>query len=323
MPFNSILDRNDAAALIPDETSREIIKGVAEMNPIMNLARRLPNMASSQRTMPVLSALATAYFVNGDTGLKETSEIAWGNVSITAEELAVIVPVPEAVLDDSDYDIWGEVRPALSEAFSVAITAAVLYGTNIPASWSVSLGAAGLFARANAAGHVVSAANYADLYEAIMGESNAGVDGLFMTLEADGFMHTGHIASAGMRGRLRNVRDVNGVPLFVRSMQDSVRFELDGSPIYFPTDGSVIDATSWMFTGDWTQLVYAFRQDITYKLLDQAVIQDGAGNIVYNLAQQDMVALRAVMRLGWALPNPINRMNANAATRLPFAVLTA
>ena len=67
MPFNSILDRNDAAALIPDETSREIITGVAEMNPIMNLARRLPNMASSQRTMPVMSALASAYFVNGDT----------------------------------------------------------------------------------------------------------------------------------------------------------------------------------------------------------------------------------------------------------------
>lgn len=323
MPFNSVIDRNDAAALIPTETSREIIKGVAEMNPLLQLARRLPNMATSQRTMPVLSALATAYFVNGDTGLKETSEIAWGNVSISAEELAVIVPVPEAVLDDAEYDIWGEVRPALSEAFSVAITAAVLYGTNIPASWTTSLGAAGLFARATAAGHVVSAANYADLYEAIMAESGAGVDGLLMTIEADGFMATGHIASMAMRGRLRNVRDLDGNPIFTRSMQERTRYELDGAPIYFPTDGSVVDATSWVFSGDWTQLVYAFRQDITYKLLDQAVIQDQAGNIIYNLAQQDMVALRAVMRLGFALPNPINRMNANAATRLPFAVLTA
>ena len=232
-------------------------------------------------------------------------KIAWGNVSITAEELAVIVPVPEAVLDDADYDIWGEVRPALSEAFSVAITAAVLYGTNIPASWSVSLGAAGLFARATAAGHVVSAANYADLYEAIMGETNAGAAACSCP-EADGFMHTGHIGSAAMRGRLRNVRDINGVPLFVRSMQDTVRYELDGSPIYFPTDGTVIDATSWMFTGDWTQLVYAFRQDITYKLLDQAVIQDGAGNIVYNLAQQDMALRGSCDWLGPAQPDQPN-----------------
>ena len=76
-----------------------------------------------------------------------------------------------------------------------------------------------------------------------------------------------------------------------------------------------------MFSGDWSQLVFSIRQDITYKILDQAVIQDGAGNIVFNLAQQDMVALRCVMRCGWALPNPTNRVNTNDSTRYPFAVL--
>lgn len=323
MPYNSVISRADAAALIPTEESREIMKSVASLNPILQLARRLPNMSTAQRTIPVTNALATAYFVNGDTGLKQTTDLDWAGVTLTAEELAVIVPVPEAVLADSDYDIWGEVRPAMTEAFSVAITGAALYGTNIPATWTTALGAAGLFARATAAGHVVSNALYADLYEAIMGETGAGVDGLLMVLEADGFMATGHIASAGMRGRLRNVRDINGNPIFNRSMQDRTRYELDGSPIYFPTDGTIVDGTSWMFSGDWSQLVYAMRQDITYKVLTEAVIQDAAGNIVYNLAQQDMVALRAVMRLGIALPNPINRMNQTAATRLPFAVLTA
>jgi len=323
VPYNSVISRADAAALIPTEESREIMKSVASLNPILQLARRLPNMSTAQRTIPVTNALATAYFVNGDTGLKQTTNLDWAGVTLTAEELAVIVPVPEAVLADSDYDIWGEVRPALTEAFSVAITGAALYGTNIPATWTTALGAAGLFARATAAGHVVSNAVYADLYEAIMGETNAGVDGLLMLLEADGYMATGHIASAGMRGRLRNVRDINGNPIFNRSMQDRTRYELDGSPIYFPTDGTIVDGTSWMFSGDWSQLVYAMRQDITYKVLTEAVIQDAGGNIIYNLAQQDMVALRAVMRLGIALPNPINRMNQTAATRLPFAVLTA
>ncbi len=324
MPYNSVISRTDATALIPTETSAEIIKDLATLNPIMQLAKRLPNLSASQRTIPVLNALATAYFLTGDTGLKQTTDVDWSNVTLTAEELAVIVPIPQAVLDDSSYDIWGEVRPLLSEAFSVAISGALLYGTNIPASWTTALGgSAGLFARATAAGNVVSAAAYADLYEAIMGETAAGVDGLFMALEADGFMATGHIASISMRGRLRNVRDINGVPLFVRSMQDTVRYELDGQPIYFPTDGTVVDSTSWMFSGDWSKLVYAMRQDITYKVLDQAVIQDAAGNIIYNLAQQDMVALRAVMRLGFALPNPINRVNGTAATRVPFAVLTA
>jgi hypothetical protein len=53
------------------------------------------------------------------------------------------------------------------------------------------------------------------------------------------------------------------------------------------------------------------------------VIQDAAGNIIYNLAQQDMVALRAVVRLGFALLNPISRMNPNPVTRYPFSILTA
>jgi hypothetical protein len=38
--------------------------------------------------------------------------------------------------------------------------------------------------------------------------------------------------------------------------------------------------------------------------------------------QNDMVALRAVMRLGWEIPNPINALQPTAAVRCPFAILT-
>jgi HK97 family phage major capsid protein len=329
MPFNNVIDRTDAGALIPQEVSNEILQSVTETNPLLSLARRLPNMASNQRRMPVLNALATAYFVSGDTGLKQTTEMNWANRFIDAEELAVIVPIPEAVLDDANYDIWGEVKPELVTALNVAIFQAVVYGTNIPASWTVNLnGQAGIVAGATAAGHVASIAAFVaaggDLYDAIMSESAAGLsNGLLMFLEADGYMANGHIADLSLRGRLRGLRDSNGQPIFTRSIQDTSRYELDGESIFFPRDGSVVGANALDIAGDWTQLVYAMRQDITYKILDQAVIQDAAGNIIYNLAQQDMVALRAVVRLGFALPNPINRVNQNAATRYPFSILTA
>ena len=69
-------------------------------------------------------------------------------------------------------------------------------------------------------------------------------------------------------------------------------------------------------------MIYAIRKDITWKILDQAIIQDpDTGEILYNLAQQDMVALRAVMRLAWQVPNPISRLKPDESERYPFAIL--
>jgi len=323
VPFNSVISRSDAAALIPEEVAGEIFSSVVEQNPIMRLARRLPNMSRDQLRLPVMSAMASAYFVNGDTGLKQTSDVAWSNKFLTAEEVAIIVPIAEAVLADSSYDIWGQIRPEIERKMNAAVSAAVINGTNIPASWATDLGAAGLAAGATAAGNSVSLANYADMYEAVLGETAGGVAGQFMTVEADGYMVTGSIAHLTMKGKLRNTRDINGQPIFKTSMQDATRYELDGAPIYFPTDGSINSATALMISGQWDQLVYSIRQDMTWKVLDQAVIQDAAGTIMYNLAQQDMVALRVVMRLGFALPNPINVVQQTEANRYPFAILTA
>jgi HK97 family phage major capsid protein len=322
MGYNNVISSTDAGPLIPQEVSNEIIKSVADTGTIMRLAKRLPNMSAAQKRMPVMSALATAYFVNGAQGLKQTTKLDWTNKYIDAEEVAVIVPIPEAVLDDSQYPIWDEVKPQLIEACNVAIAQAVLYGTNIPASWTTNLGAAGIIAGALAASQNVSLAAYTDLYEAILGETDAGVTGLLGLLEDDGFMASAHLAHVSMRRKLRNARDQDGKPIFLPSMQARGQYDLDGAPCEFPLDGS-LSSTYYLISGQWNQLVYSIRQDMTWKLLTEAVIQDANGVIIYNLAQQDMVALRAVIRLGFALPNPKNRMNETDATRFPFAYLTA
>lgn len=321
MPYNSVIGRADAASLIPEDVTQEIIQGMAHSSAVMQLGRRLPNMSRAQRRLPVLSSLPTAYFVSGDTGLKQTTEVAWANKYIDAEELAVIVPVPEAVLDDTDYDIWGEIRPRIEEAMGKAFDAAVLFGTNAPAAWPDDL-----LTAATAASHTVDLSVQEtageDLYDVILGEG-----GLVSLVEADGFEVNGHIAAVSMRAKYRGLRDSTGQPLFHRApengqnVQNSSRYELDGEPIYFPRNGAFNAASALQFAGDWSQLVYAVRQEITYKVLTEAVIQDNTGAIVYNLAQQDMVALRAVLRLGWQVPNPIQSINPTEATRYPFSVL--
>jgi hypothetical protein len=332
MPYNNVISRADAADLIPEEVSNAILNDIAGSNPLLQMARRLPNMSRSQVRMPIMSALATAYFVNGDTGLKQTSEVNWTHRHIDAEELAVIVPIPQSVLDDiqnGGYDVWGQVKPSIVQAFGIAITQAVLYGTNIPATWSVNLGGAGICVStvtggASPATHIISAASYTDWYEALLGRTVAGVSGAFMLCEADGFAPNGILGHVSLKGILRNERDTDGNLLFKTSVQTATDYSIEGlPPVKFPDDGSITAATSLAVVGDWTKLIYAMRQDISYTVADQGVIQDAAGNIVYNLFQQDMVALRATMRLGFALPNPMTRLGAGAATQFPFVTVTA
>lgn len=311
MGYSNLIDRTGAQALIPEEVSAGIIQAVPQASAVMRRARRLPNMSRKQLRMPVLSGLITASFVNGDNGLKQTSEVSWDDVYVTAEELAVIVPIPESVLNDVDYDIWGEVQPRIIEAFGVAFDQAVLYDVNAPSSWPDAI-----ITGATAASQAITLGTGTDMYDDILGEG-----GVVAKVEEDGFMVNGHIAALSMRAKLRGLRDADGNPIFNRVIQAATQYELDGAPIDFPLNGSMVPADALLFSGDWSQLVYSIRQDVTYKLLTEAVIQDGAGNIVHNLAQQDMVALRAVLRIGWALPNPITPVNTNNSTRYPFAVL--
>lgn len=311
MAYNSIIDRTGASALMPEEVSREILQNVENESAVMRLARRLPNMSRTQRRLPVLSALVSAYFIDGDTGKIETSEASWANKYIDAERLAVIVPIPRTVLDDADYDIWAEIRPLIDGAFGKAFDQAVLYGTNAPSSWPSDVVTA-----ATAASNAVTLGAGTDLYDDIMDDG-----GVLSTIEADGYAVNGHVGALVLKAKLRGLRDDNGQPIFTRSMQAPNQYMLDGELIEFPRTGAVDATSSLLISGDWDQLVWATRTDITYSVHTEGVIQDAAGNIVYNLLQQELVALKAVMRLGWQVPNPINRVQETEASRYPFGIL--
>lgn len=307
----SIIDRSGAESLIPEERAREIIQGVVTQSAVLSRGRRLPNMSSRTYKMPVLDMLPLAYFVNGDTGQKKTTKMAWDKKFIVAEEIAVIVPIPEAVLDDSDYDIWGEVRPRVEEAFGKVIDSAVLFNVNKPDSWRD-----GLVTSATSAGSVVTLTSADNLYDKIMGE-----EGVIAKVEDSGYFVTGHMADISMRAKLRGLKDENGNPIFKSDMQSTTQYSLDGSAMSFPNNGAFDKSQALMISGDFSQLVYSIRQDITFKLFTEGVVQNTDGSIAYNLMQQDMVALRAVMRIGWEIPNPINSLKEDKATRFPFAVL--
>lgn len=325
--FNGQTTRDDIAGVIPEDVSNEIIQSAARKSAALSV---FPSIRMSQKTrrLPVLSALPTAYWVDGgndpssDTGLKKTTQMAWDKKFITAEELAVIVPVPEAVLDDSTFDIFGEVRPRIGEAMALKIDGAVFSGLDAPASWGGN-GFPGLAPAADAAG------NIAVLGTNAQGEGGVAEDfnDLFAEVEEDGFDVNFVAAERRLRATLRGARDTLGQKLADVSNDGG---SVMGTDISWVLPHTLDDSGDGYLAvvGDKTQGILGIRQDMQYKLLTEAVIQDQAGAIVYNLAQQDMVALRVTFRVGFQVANPVTLENTDAPndphnTRYPFAVLAS
>ena len=296
----AVISRSDADALIETQVANEIFEGTIKKSKALQLFRRLPNATSDKTKLRVLDTLPVAYFVDEsqNNGRKNTSKIAWDKKYINIAELAVIVPIKENVLNDASIDIWAEVRPRVEEAFAQKIDKAMFFGTDKPTDWR-----AGLVPSVIAVGKEVDETGH--LY--------SDINDVMTEVEESGYEVNGLLGGVGLKGKFRMMTDTTGQPLNTT--------EIGSIPRYFMDNGAWNKNTSTLVVGDFSQAVYAIRQDITYKVLTEAVIQDPSdGNILYNLAQDDMVALRVVMRLGWEIPNPVN-IEDTGATRFPFASL--
>lgn len=300
--YNSVIERGDNGdPLVPEPMVAEVIKEAAKSSAILSRSRTV-RMSSKTNRQPVLSVLPQAYWVNGDTGLKQTSKAEWENVILTAEELAVIIPVPEAYIADSGVPIWDEVRPLLGQAIGAKIDAACIFGDDAPATFETSV-----FSLAEDAGNVVVAGTGDDLA--------VDVAALGEMLAEQGYSLNGFMSKPGFQWRLRGQRTA------------------DGHPIYNETDGlygralNEVDTGAWdanealLIGGDFYKSIVGIRQDVTFKVFTEGVISDSAGNVVLNLMQQDSVALRVVARYAFATAKPVTTLEAVAANRAPFAIL--
>jgi HK97 family phage major capsid protein len=310
--YNNIISRTDAQSLIPEQVSQAMLNNLQSQSAALSLFTRIP-IATNQTRLPVISALPAAYFVNGDTGIKQTTEVNWSNKFLNVEELAAIVPIPEAVLDDTSFDIWGSVQPLLENAIGRALDAAVLFGVNKPASWPADINTAAV-----AAGNTRVRGTASTAQGGIAEDFNQ----LLAAVEKDGFVADSLVAKTAYKALLRGARDANG-----QALADLTANTLYGQPLriiapgLWPTGGAA-GTNAEAFALDASQFVLGVRQDFTYKLLDQAVITAADGQTIqFNLAQQDMVALRVVFRVAWQVANTINYEGANDATQYPASVM--
>jgi len=332
MPYDSSVTRgtnptyqtgaNGANPLIPVEVQQGIIKGMTAKSAVLRMAKTM-RMSRQLKTMPVLNALPSAYWVNGDTGLKQTSNANWKQVMLTAEELAVVIP--DAVLKDSDYDIWGEIRPLVDEAFGKKIDEAVLFGIDKPSSWPNDLKAGAI-----AAGNTVTDGTGVDIA--------ADVNNVLAALGDDGYGASGIVMQQGLRFRFQGLRDTTNGFIFnpgnpgAENAQFGNSINADRGTLFnvpaiasmngaFEAEDTANANAASLFAVDWTKVIVAIREDISVDFSKSAVIHDAEGLVTFNAWQQDMTAARFVARFAYAVPNPVNRIQTTEASRWPAAIL--
>lgn len=304
--YANIIGRADVAdALMPDDVATEIIKAMPAQSIMLKRAKQV-RMAKGKYKQPVLATIPEAYWVEGDNGLKQTTEANWKNVVMVAEELAAIVPIPDAVVDDSDVPLWEEVKPLIAEAIGKKIDQAAIFGVDKPASWPTAM-----VPGATAAGKTQTLGTSIAEDIALLAEK----------VSVGGFAVNGFASRPGLSWKVRAAKDMAGRPIFADALNGNGDFSVYGYPLDEVRNGSWNPSVAELVMADWDKFIIGVRQDVTYDIFKEGVISDESGKVILNLMQQDTKALRVVMRVGFQVANPATVLGAEAGA-YPAGVLT-
>jgi hypothetical protein len=269
----------DYESLLPVDVASEVISAVSRKSAVMALSRTI-TMPAGVEKIPVVASRPVAGFVNPAYGGKKPyTSIDWGTEQLEAEELAAVVAVPNAFIEDASFPVWSEIRDLLADAIAFAFDDAALNGDAAPASYP----AGGLTA---AAGAPIAG-----------GTPLEALDAAMTALEAKGFASDGILGGARVNSLLRTV---------------SIPYTAPTGPAATTLFGqSIAISDAWDYTkademvGDWNYSLVGVRQDIRYELSTDGVITDAAGVVIVNAFQDDTTLMRVYTRVGFAIGKPL------------------
>ena len=278
------INRTTNSMALPSDISGEILQKTQEESAIMRLARRI-DLPGRGVTIPVITGDPTAAWV-AETGAKPVSNGTPGTKLMQAFKIAVI----ETFSNEFVRDI-----PALYDALVQRLPAAlagVFDSTIIGATQAPSANNFDTFASCTA--------------QSILNANNGTYLGL-VAADADiaghGGVMNGLAFSAQGRALLLTATDTTNRPLFLASANDGVVDKVLGVPTYFnkhlykagASTGSVPAVVG--VAGDWTQALYGTVNGVEISVTDTATLT--SGNTTINLWQQNMIAVRAEIEVGF------------------------
>lgn len=272
---------------VPTEISYDIIGEITRGSTIMRLSK-VERMTSESKKFSVFADGVTGYWVN-ETERIGTSTPRWTFPEITAKKLGVIIPVTREKMNDTVINVFAEIRPMIAEAFYKAIDAACLFGINSPFTQSI---------------YSVALANSMAISLGTNAQLDLDVSDVMSLIETKGYEVTGFVSDISFKNQLRKLRDANGNQLYVQGITDrqGQRYDtLYAHPIEFCRNGAWNAAKAVCIGGNWTYSIIGVREQIEYEILRESTLTTVtmADGKPLSLAEQDMVAIKATMRLGF------------------------
>ena len=273
--------KDQLSGFVPTPIAQDIIADVTRGSSVMRLSK-VEMMESDNKKFPVMVNGPGAYWV-GEGKRIQTGGANWIFPEIQAKKLAVIIPVTREKIEDATLDIFGVLRTYIAEAFYRKIDEACIFGKDSPFAKNI-------VDVATAGGMAVT--------EGTNDKLDQDISDVMALVEAKGRDVNGFVAGISFKNRLRKLRDADGNQLYVQGVDQE---SLYARSVEFVRNGAWDDGKALCIGANWDYSIIGIRDQIEYVMLREATLQntlDEDGKPL-SLAEQDMVGIRATMRLGF------------------------
>lgn len=285
MPNMNEVQFHHGGIFVPDELAAGLNMIIRDASCVERLAKhvKMTRLTQSRRRQ---TDGVSGYWVDA-MEVKPKDAPEFGNYHLTAEKLAVIIPLEDQLVEDADTDIASILREDVSGEFAEMLDRTYM-GYEITSPFADSLSGNTPILNTIAYGTSVDLAGDFSLAMA--------------ALESNGFFATAAITHPAAKHMLRNLRDWNNQPIFATSLRDGIEYySVFGVPICFtrqvPRDQNdefeiLLFYKPYVIIGD--------RSELKISVSDEATLTQGTEDPI-NLWEQDMHAFRFVLRKGFVV----------------------
>lgn len=264
-------------SLVPANVQTTVLERLMGQSAVLQLAKPIDMAGQKEKSFSFMTGVSGAYW-NGETQRIATGKPSLLPAKLTAQKLAVIIPVSKEYLKYSEPDFFNAVTPLIVEQFDKAIDLAVIKGVNSPYGQSLA---------DNATKNSLT----------VTGDINYdNILALEDKLYANNIEGNAFISTLMNQPALRTAVQPNGGQ-YADHLYNTATGQLDGRPIV-NTQSGVLNRGELVY-GNFDYLYYGITGDLEVEVSTDgqlSTLTNSDGTPV-NLFEQDMVALKATMSI--------------------------